>query len=217
MQRASSLNRDTPDYRESVQWVKVSYFTEQRGMDIRGILHVGTNDGYEVHHYKKMGIAHLAGVEPLPSAIEAFHAAHPGVPLFECALSDRPGKAMLTVVTPGSGQGSSLLVECHPHPDYDYSTQVEVEVSRGDCLPIAWDNFDCLVVDVQGMELPVLRGFGERLRGFAMLNIECSLEPVYQGEAPAAEVEAFLDGMGFARMTPLETHNDVLFVSKDRV
>lgn len=213
----NNITRNTPEYRESIDRVKISYFTEQRGIDIRGILHVGTNDGYEVHYYKRMAIENLAGVEPLPSAIAAFRAAHPDILLFECALSDQPGKALLNVVTPGDGQGSSLLVECRPNPDYDYNTQVEVEVRRGDSLPLDWDRYDCLVVDVQGLELPVLRGFGERLRGFTMLNIECSAVPIYEGGVAASEVEAYLDTMGFVRMTPIPEHDDVFFLAKERV
>lgn len=209
------MNRNTPEYREAVQRVKIDFFTEKLGMDIIGILHVGTNDGYEMQWYKKMGIWHLAGVEPLPSAVAAFERAYPDIRVFQCALSDHKGWEPLNVVTPGDGQGSSLLKECSPDPNYDYDSTMEVHVKRGDSLPLDWHLYDCLVVDVQGMELPVLKGFGERLRGFRMLNVECSIKPIYVGEAPASDVEAYLDSMGFHRMSPLEVHNDVFFVRKD--
>ncbi len=205
------MNRSTPEYREAVQRVKIDFFTEHLQMDIKGILHVGTNDGYEMHFYRAMGIEHLAGVEPLPSAISLFRNKYPDIPLFEYALSDRAGTADLNVVTPGDGQGSSLLVECRPNPDYDYNTRIEVEVVRGDYLPLDWSLYDCMVVDVQGLELEVLRGFGYRLLGFRMLNVECSIDPVYQGGAAASEVESYLNNMGFERRSPLEAHNDVFF------
>jgi hypothetical protein len=122
---------------------------------------------------------------------------------------------MLTVVTPGDGQGSSLLAEISPSPEYSYDTQVEVSVRRGDSLELSWGKYDCMVVDVQGMELEVLRGFGLRLRGFKMLSVECSIDPVYAGGAPASEVEAYLSEMGFIRKSPLEVHNDVFWVRED--
>jgi FkbM family methyltransferase len=209
------MNRGSPEYIEAVQRVKIDYFTEHLGLDIKGILHVGTNDGYEMQFYRSMGIEHLAGVDPLPSAIGLFREHYPDIPLFEYALSDVPGRAMLNVVTPGDGQGSSLLVECRPNPDYNYNSQVEVEVRRGDSLPIAWENFDCMVVDVQGLELPVLVGFGDALRGFRMLNIECSIEPVYEGGARAADVDSYLASMGFVRKSDFEIHNDVFWVRED--
>lgn len=209
------MNRGTHDYIEAVQRVKIDFFTEQLGLDIKGILHVGANDGYEMQFYRDMGIAHLIGVEPLPSAIGIFRTHYPNIHLYECALSDKPSRELLNVVTPGDGQGSSLLVECRPNPDYDYNTQVWVDVRRGDALDIEWSNFDCMVVDVQGLELEVLRGFGEKLKGFTMLSVECSIDPVYFGGAPAWEVEEYLASMGFVRKSPLEVHNDVFFVREN--
>jgi hypothetical protein len=70
-------------------------------------------------------------------------------------------------------------------------------------------------VDVQGLELPVLKGFGEKLKWFKMLNVECSAVPVYEGGVPASEVELYLNSQGFVRMTPIEVHDDVMYVRKD--
>ena len=208
------MTRGTPEYIEAVQRVKIDFFTEHLGLDINGILHAGTNDGYEMQFYRDMGIERLAGVEPLPSAIALFRKKYPWILLFEYALSDHSGKSPLTVVLPGDGQGSSLHAEVSPHPEYDYSTTIEVQAIRGDALPLPWDLYNCLVMDVQGHELQALRGFGERLRGFQMLSVECSIEPVYHGGATAAEVEAYLDSMGFERRSPLEEHTDVFFTRR---
>ena len=73
-------------------------------------------------------------------------------------------------------------------------------------------DYNCLVVDVQGMELQVLKGFGPHLDGMDCLNIECSEVPIYGGEAPASEVVAWLGERGFEAISPIEPHNDVLFV-----
>ena len=209
------MNRGSPEYIEAVQRVKIDYFTEHLGLDIKGILHVGTNDGYEMQFYRSMGIEHLAGVEPLPSAIALFRRKYTDIPLFGCALSDKEGKAMLTVVTPGDGQGSSLLAENSPSPEYSYDTQVEVNVRRGDSLELSWGKYDCMVVDVQGLEYEVLKGFGEYLHGFRMLSVECSIAPVYRGGAPARVVADYLAEMGFIRKSDFEVHNDVFWVRED--
>ncbi len=210
------MNRGTPEYIEHCQRVKVGWFTESDlKMDIHGIVHVGCGDGYEMHHYKLMGITNLVGVDPLPLACQKFRQLLPEIPLYECALSDVPGKAMLTVVTPGDGQGSSLLVECRPNPDYNYDTRIEVEVRRGDELPLVWELYDCLVMDVQGNEGKALQGFGTKLDWFRMINVECSAVPIYEGGASANEVELFLNWRGFVRMTEIPEHDDVLYVRKD--
>jgi FkbM family methyltransferase len=213
------MNRTTPEYREAVQKVKISFLTEKLGLDIHGIVHVGANDGYEMQWYRAMGIEYLIGVEPLPSAIALFHAHYPTIPLLEYALSDHSGWAELHVVTPGDGQGSSLLRECRPNPHYDYNTRVQVWMTRWDVILLMqrwiWPpDYDCLVMDVQGNEMAALRGFGESIRHFRMLNIECSREPVYEGGAPAHEVEAYLDAMGFERRSKIEEHDDVFFTRR---
>jgi len=50
------------------------------------------------------------------------------------------------------------------------------------------------------------------LESFRFLNIECSLEPVYRGGARAEEVIVYLARYGFKPITPVERHNDILFV-----
>lgn len=72
---------------------------------------------------------------------------------------------------------------------------------------------DCslLVIDVQGAELNVLRGFGDYLQDFSELKIECSQPAVYHGGADAKEVVHFLDEQGFEAITPILTHGDIEF------
>ena len=71
--------------------------------------------------------------------------------------------------------------------------------------------YGTLVVDVQGMELETLEGFGEHLRHFTYLCIELSAKPVYDGEASAAEVINFLALYGFRQRTIVAEHADVVF------
>ncbi|KKL26568.1 hypothetical protein LCGC14_2394040, partial [marine sediment metagenome] len=76
------------------------------------------------------------------------------------------------------------------------------------------EDYNCLVVDVQGMELQVLKGFGPHLDGMDCLNIECSETPVYEGEAPAYDIVVWLAARGFYNITPIQAHNDILFVKR---
>lgn len=206
------LPRHTAAYKEAVQRVKLSYLTENLGLDIKGIIHVGSNDGYEMQWYRKMGIQHLMGIEPLPAACERFTQSYPTIPLGRFALGDQENVYKTLYIAPGDGQGSSFLREIgKPHSE----PVATVPVHRWDSLiGIHHELYDCLVMDVQGFELPALMGFGTKLAFIQCINIELSKEPIYEGGAPAAEVIEFLDKAGFVQMSRTEEHNDVFFIRK---
>lgn len=217
-------------YEEAKYRVKISHFTE-KGFDITGVVHVGTNDGYEFQWYRKMGIEYFIGFEPLPIAIEAFAKNYPtlatgkefffGVGL---GLDDRFAEIYQTT---GDGQGSSFLQPTREysenHPEYFYINKELVDIRRFDTFmtnlgsTVPMKNFDCLVCDVQGMELYALMGMGIYLQHFSYLNIECSEKPVYQNSQSASEIISFLKKQGFKQDSPIEEHNDIMFIREDLV
>lgn len=218
------MNRQLATFNAAEYRVKISHFTRQ-GFDIDGVIHVGASDGYEVEHYINLGIENILLFEPLPSACKILHERYPQVPVVQLALSDVNTTKDLQV-TEGSGAGSSFLDMIDDSgivqswDDNKYVVEkIKAKVSRFD----TWanknnyfpGNYDCLVMDVQGLELKALWGFGEYLKGFKYLNIECSEIPVYQGEAPAKTVIKYLEKQGFVQDSPIEPHNDVMFIRKD--
>ena len=215
-----------PYDKEALWRVKIGHFLK-RGIPIKGVIHVGANDGYEIDWYLKLGIKHIFAVEPENESFRKLaqkFQATPGVFLSHVALGDTMGRKILKVPPRGTG-GSTFLVELHSSPavtgvthDYSESQEVTMTTFRA-LLPLFYDlirveDYNCLVVDVQGMELQVLKGFGPHLDGMDCLNIECSEVPLYEGEAPASEVVAWLGERGFEAISPIEPHNDILFVKR---
>jgi len=201
--------------------VKVGDFAK-RGLQIHGIVHVGANDGFEVSWYLEMGIRHILCFEPLQEAFDRFHSQYGKAAEVEiklCALANFDGSAELRVAQ-GDGQGSSLLdplIQDATAPlHYVVEDRRIVPVARFDTLVTAGEVdpglYNCLVVDVQGLELPVLQGFGKHLHNFDMLNIECSGRPIYVGEVEAEAVIDYVGHYGFRAITPVESHDDILFV-----
>ena len=211
---------------EALGRVKIGHFLK-RGIPIRGVIHVGANDGYEIDWYLKLGIKHVFAVEPECGAFYKLRQKFQGVPevmLYHGALGDREDYVVLKVPPEDTG-GSTFLTEL-PHGlsvtgvTYSYSDRQGVAVTTFKLLVrylfpahfIKLEDYNCLVVDVQGMELQVLKGFGPHLEKMDCLNIECSEVPIYEGEAPASEVVAWLGKRGFEAITPIQKHNDILFV-----
>ena len=70
---------------------------------------------------------------------------------------------------------------------------------------------DLLVIDVQGMELQVLQGFGSYLDGFHTIIVECAEEPCWFGQSSTELVASFLSTRGFKQATPTLACGDVRF------
>jgi FkbM family methyltransferase len=93
------------------------------------------------------------------------------VQLIECALSDRPGVTELFVPTGGSGSEGRSTVE--PHVAHGARSAVEVKLTTLDDLDLHDVAF--VKIDVEGHELPVLRGAHRTLtqqRPVVLIEIE---------------------------------------------
>lgn len=210
------IDKESREYKAAEDRVKISHFTQQ-GYEITGLVHVGANDGYEIQYYLAMGIKPVLAIEPLSSARKiAFqkYFSHPDVILAGCGLGNFDGWAPLHI-TDGDGKGSSFLWEKGP-PQVVMVADVEMHrwssINRQD---IDRSKFNCCVIDVQGMELDVLRGMDDQIKQFSFLSVECSEVPIYKGEASASEVIAYLHRMGFERDSPIAAHDDIMFINRD--
>lgn len=200
-------------FEEAQDRVKIGHFT-RKGHKITGVVHVGANDGYEIQFYLLLGATKVIAFEPLLSAYERMWTHYnedPRVEMLNCALGEREGFSDLHI-TEGDGQGSSILRELAG--PYVISGKERVAVIRGDAFGLQHENVNTLVVDTQGMELQVLKGFGDHLKTFSFLNIECSRVPLYEGGVSAQEVIDYLSEQGFERDSPIYDHDDIMFLRR---
>lgn len=201
-------------FEEAQDRVKIGHFT-RKGYKIRGVVHVGANDGFEIQFYLALGAELVIAFEPLDSAVSKLfqtYGSDQRVELYNCALGDHEEWKELTIA-PGDGQGSTFLPEVTKSftPEGTQSTLIR----RFDTLGLDIAPCNTLVVDVQGMELQVLKGFGNKIHDFDFLNIECSRVPLYKGGAPAQEVIDYLDERGFHQDTPIQDHDDIMFIARE--
>ena len=85
------------------------------------------------------------------------------------------------------------------YPDLDFSATVIAPATTLDAwferAPI--DRIDLLWLDLQGLELEVLRGGTEALRSVAVCHLEVQREPLYEGSPVHADIRAFMGAHGF--------------------
>jgi FkbM family methyltransferase len=120
----------------------------------------------------------------------------PRVAVFAAALGERATPLPLTVLARPTL--SSLLAPTGIRDKYagenlPVTETVPVPVVRLDAvLPRA----DIIKLDVQGYELPALRGAAGLLPGVAAVVAETARYPLYAGQALLPELEVFLEGFG---------------------
>jgi len=224
------MNKNLYTFAEAQEKVKINHFTK-KGFDICGVVHIGTNYWYELPFYMQMGIENIVGFEPLGWAVEkvlkkygdteAFMSGKAGI--YNFALGDFNGYMDLHLAN-GDGQSSTFL---ELTPEYR-ETFKEIEfIGDKSCMVMTFEkfmkthkefniaDFNCLVLDVEGMELRVLQGMGNKIKKFDFLNIELSGEPTYIDGPDAQTVIDYLKTFNFIQDSPIEPHNDVIFIRKD--
>lgn len=144
--------------------------------------------------------ARLVAFEPQPrlarKLVKRF-AADPRVTVQALALGERADTLTLSVLSRATL--SSLLPPSGIHDKYAGETlavmeTLDVPVVRLDAvLPRA----DVIKLDLQGYELPALRGATGLLPGVSVIIAEAALYPLYEGQALLPDLEAFLEGFGF--------------------
>jgi FkbM family methyltransferase len=173
--------------------------------DLRTVIDVGANRGqFTLYALARFPSAHVIAFEPLPGARE--HMARlfereDRVEVVPFALGDAEGELVMHLSA--KEDSSSLLpvgerqVSAFPGTDEVGTTRVNVQTldnvlaARELALPAL------LKVDVQGFELPVLRGAGQALQSFDQILIEASFIALYAGQALFPDISHCLEEQGF--------------------
>ncbi len=192
-----------------------------------GVIHVGAHHGQEAATYRALGLARQAWFEPNPVAFAALERGLAGmsdVRLFNLALGEAQGRAVMHTSAFGEGMCDSLLpptaLAGERWPGLAATGTIEVEVARLDDVlsreGLDASGFGLMVIDVQGYELPVLRGAERALReGLCAVVTEVSREAFYEGGALMGDLDAHLGARGFRRVAaawPAKNHGDAMYV-----
>jgi FkbM family methyltransferase len=177
----------------------------ERGVD--AVLDVGANEGQYARELRRSGFAgRIVSFEPVADAFARLERAAGDDPLWDCrrvALGDEDGSAEIHVTT-NAGKSSSLLELGARH----VSAAPAVQVARRETVPTA--RLDTLApellrageraflkLDVQGLELAVLRGAARTLEQVEGVEAELSFVPLYDGQPPLHELVGYLHDAGF--------------------
>ena len=176
-----------------------------RARGIGRVVDIGANVGqFALGVREYLPDAEVLGFEPLAAAARRFRAVHGAdsrVRLVEAAVGPVAGTQSLHVSK--AADSSSLLpigaAQESTFPGTGESHLETVRVLRlEDELPDSGMPVPTLVkIDVQGFELEVLRGCESRLALIDLIYVECSFVELYERQALAGEIVAWLGERGF--------------------
>jgi FkbM family methyltransferase len=102
------------------------------------------------------------------------------------------------------GMGSMLKLTDPDMWPWEHNAQTEIDVQgyRLDdyCVAAKIDRVDAIWMDVQGAELKVLRGAGDRLNDVQVIFTEAGVEAYYEGHQLKPELDQFLLEQGFVEL-----------------
>lgn len=176
--------------------------------DVKGIIHIGANEGQERAEYDRHGLA-VVWIEPIPEVfakLEENLKAFPKQQALNELVTEVDGKEYQFNVASNNGASSSIL-EMGGHTElYPKISYTRTLTLKGITLPAliereGWQpgTYDALVLDTQGSELSILRSAGPALKQFRYVATEVADFRAYQGCCTLQEVDDFMTSQGFKR------------------
>jgi FkbM family methyltransferase len=191
----------------------------------KGIIHIGAHDLEEMGSYNSMGVSNIIWIEGNPDLVEKNkHLVEGKDQKLIWGLVYSEDDLELEFKITNNLQSSSILEfgkhkEYHPQVEFIGSkilktTRIDSLLERNDILP---EEFDFVNLDIQGVELHALKGFGKYLENIKYIYTEVNSGEVYKNNDSIEDLDIFLAGFGFERreteMTPYEW-GDAFYIKK---
>lgn len=194
--------------------------------NLRGALHVGANVGEERDWYARLRFTKVIWFEPnmeLFPILQTNIAPYRTQRAINVGIHDTLQRATLHIAN-NEGQSSSLLefgTHAMYYPNVKYIRDEVIPLWRMDDLfeAMGWKmaDFNFLNIDVQGVELNVIKSFGALIGKLDYIYTEVNIEEVYKGCCLMKEIDAYLFPYGFVRDVTLVKKakwGDALYIRK---
>jgi len=180
----------------------------QFNIECSGVIHVGGHKAQEYQEYKDAGLIHQVWIEANPhfhyETINVIKEDSNCIAL-NYAVFDEEKEISFGLAN--NGQSSSILPlkeHLKYYPNIRYDGFLTITTKRLDKIieenSLDTSKYDGLVMDVQGVELRVLKSLGDKLNNFKFVQSEVNLEELYEGCCLINELDDYLSSFGFERV-----------------
>jgi FkbM family methyltransferase len=187
--------------------INVAVLDRLFGIHPKSLIHIGAHLAEESEAYDNFNWAGLTGItwieaqEELVEFLKIKLDANRNRVLKVCAWSLSGEKKYLNITS--NSQSTSLLnfgEHSELYPEIYVKRKCEVKTSRLDEVLEESENFEFVNLDVQGAELHVLIGMGEKLSHAKWIYTEVNSAEIYLDNVRVKELDEYLKKFGFKRV-----------------
>ena len=173
--------------------------------DLRTVVDVGANRGqFALYALARFPSAHIIAFEPLPEPREQMmrlFQKQDRVEVVPVALGDNDGEGVMHL-SAKDDSSSLLAIGGRQVSSFPGTEEIGTTVTRVRTLDSVLADCELrrpalLKVDVQGFELPVLRGAEKTLESFDQILVEASFVELYEGQALFPAISSHLEAHSF--------------------
>jgi len=182
----------------------LEYFIFTNRHKIKNLAQIGAHFGQEIELFDKYEIKNIYLFEPTQKAISVLQNKilyKSNYQLFPIALGNKNMIHTIHLSDTNDGQSSSLLeplLHKKVQPEIEFNNNTEIKVKKFSSLGLKDVNF--LIMDVQGYELEVLKGFGNCINSVEYIFTEVNRDYLYEDNVLINELDEFLKKNGFIRI-----------------
>lgn len=203
--------------------IAVQVLKKYWGVNPQSIVHVGAHNAEELETYALANWGPVTWIEAQPEKVKNLSKRIPTThKLIEAAVWDRDGVDLSLNVMTNTESTSLLKLGTHAteHPTVTYSHVIPVKTQTLKTLLQNEKAPDLLALDIQGVELRAIKGYGERISEIKWIYCEVNKAELYEGCCLISDLDDYLAGFGFKRaVTRWTIHNwgDALYVNNNLV
>ena len=191
---------------------------------IKNLIHIGAHEGQEMYYYDQYDFEKIYFVEPIKECADLIMdkiKLNSKYELFNYALGSED-KIEKFYVADGYDSGSSSLLAPR-ESNITFSKTINVEVKQFTSLGL--ENIDTAVIDTQGYEIEVLKGFNKKIYDLNIAIVEFANYEGYINQPKYKKLNKFMKEKGFVPVDQVKRINkpfptkrggsfgDVLFVN----
>jgi len=203
----------------------------ENNIQCKGVIHVGGHKAQEYDTYKEGGLINQIWIEGNPQfhyEIVSKIGNDENVLIFNELIYDEEKEVKFGLAN--NGASSSILpLKLHKeyYPNIRYDGYMLKQCKRLDNLMsehnVNLSLYNGLVMDVQGVELNVIKSFGDNIKNLDFIESEVNVEELYEGCCLIDELDTYLNSHGFERIITAMWENgavgwgDALYVKKLKI
>ena len=183
----------------------VSELKQYWGIQPNGVLHVGAHLGEEASEYEQFDWGPVIWVEAQPKLAQQLQSKLDPTQnrVIQAAVWDIDDIRLNLHVASNSMSSSLLELGSHSdsYPEITYIDEIQVETKRLDSILSVEEMPNFVNIDIQGAELPAIKGLGQLISKVDYIFVEVNRREVYKNCTIVSELDSFLSENAFKRVT----------------